>query len=154
MPAFAGMTVRVNPAAQPPNDPPPRQVPLPAGTASGRAAEIGRLPSSLRHPSEGWGPCCRRAATESAWMPAFAGMTGKSSAQPLQRGAVALGVGGLLGMVGARLLHRLGLGPLDEAGVGEPARQRVPLLLRRLRRFLEPRLLGGDVDDAFERENV
>ena len=31
--------------------------------------------TSLRHPSEGWGPYGRRDGSRSAWMPAFAGMT-------------------------------------------------------------------------------
>src|SRR3546814_13525527 len=44
--------------------------------------------------------------------------------QPCQRRRVTLSVRGFFGMVRPRLLHRLGLGPLDEAGVVQRSEER------------------------------
>ena len=75
------------------------------------------------------------------------------SAEPGQRRAIFLRVRRLFGMVGARLLDRLGLGALDEARIGEPRGEGIALLFGGLGGLGEPRLLGGDVDHAFERQD-
>ena len=55
-------------------------------------------------------------------------------------------------MVRTRFLHRLGLGALDEAGIGEPSGQRVPLLLGGLHGLGETDPLGVEILGPAERE--
>ena len=51
-------------------------------------------------------------------------------------------------MVGARLLDRLGLGTLGEAGIAKPRREAVAVLLRGGERLLQPRPFRLYVDDG------
>ncbi len=56
-------------------------------------------------------------------------------------------------MIRPRLLHRLGLGALDEAGLSRRRGEGVAFLLGGLGGLGEAGLLGIDVDHAFERED-
>src|SRR3546814_15580072 len=55
-------------------------------------------------------------------------------------------------MIGACFIYRVGLGALDEGGVGEPGGEAVALLRRGGKRLAQPVALGGEVDHAFERD--
>ena len=55
-----------------------------------------------------------------------------------------------VGVIGAGLVDRFGLGLLDKRRIVQPSFERLGFLLGGFQRFGEPGLFGGDVDDAFE----
>ena len=77
-----------------------------------------------------------------------------ASPQSRQRRRDALGLGGVVGMIGTRFFDRLGLGFLDEAGVAKPSGERGGFLLRGGLRLFEAGLFGGDIDHATEGDQV
>ena len=57
-------------------------------------------------------------------------------------------------MVVAGLFDRFGLGLFGEAGGVEPAGEGVAFLGRRGDGLFQPRLFGGEIDDAFQRQRI
>src|SRR3546814_18861655 len=72
----------------------------------------------------------------------------------LFRSLQALGLGGFLGVVGAGLFDRFGLGAFDEARVAEPSGKRVALLFRRGEPLGYPRSFGVHIDHPCPRPDT
>ena len=123
-----------------------------ASVGSAKASRVGPIgPASGRR-------ACRRAAASpsSSQADPAAAQHARTRlpelAEPLQRRAQPFGLGGLLVMVGAGLLDRLGLGALGEVRIGERAARLSRSFSAAATRLRQARLLGVEVDHAFQRE--